>query len=420
MQTASPLIELLGDKLLSKAVDGAGASSVSTADALKDKKAIGLYFSAHWCPPCRGFTPKLAEFYTADLKAKGLEIVFVSSDKSETEFASYFGEQPWLALPFEDRARKAALSKKYKVQGIPTFVVIDAQTGETITTDGREAVMEDPKGAQFPWKPPSFWDALGDEFLSGTDGETVGLEALEGKTIGLYFSAHWCPPCRGFTPDLIEAYKKYLKDKNLEIIFVSSDRDQKSFLEYYGEMPWLAIPNGDKRKGMLSKRFGVQGIPSFVLVDGKTGETITTNARGNVSSDPEGKEFPWFPKALVNMTTDGPEGINEELSLCVMLEGCDEKTTAQAQAVLEKIAEASKAAKEDTLFFFAPAVGQITGRIRELTNLGKPTDKPVMALLDIPDDGGYYVSPATEITEETVSGFLAAYKAKALERKQLG
>ena len=43
-----------------------------------------------------------------------------------------------------------------------------------------------------------------------------------------------------------------------------------------------------------------------------------------------------------------------------------------------------------------------------------------MILLDIPDDGGYYVSPATEVTAETVSGFLEAYKAGALERQQLG
>ena len=44
--------------------------------ALADKQVVGLYFSAHWCPPCRGFTPKLAEVYTA-IKGTGksLEIL---------------------------------------------------------------------------------------------------------------------------------------------------------------------------------------------------------------------------------------------------------------------------------------------------------------------------------------------------------
>ena len=62
-----------------------------------------------------------------------------------------------------------------------------------------------------------------------------------GKTIGIYFSAHWCPPCRGFTPLLVEFYKKYNVQKNLEIVFVSSDRDLNSFTSYYGDMPWLAV-----------------------------------------------------------------------------------------------------------------------------------------------------------------------------------
>ncbi len=29
-----------------------------------------------------------------------IEIVFISNDRSESEFASYFSEMPWLALPY--------------------------------------------------------------------------------------------------------------------------------------------------------------------------------------------------------------------------------------------------------------------------------------------------------------------------------
>ena len=30
---------------------------------LLDADVIGVYYSAHWCPPCRQFTPQLAEIY---------------------------------------------------------------------------------------------------------------------------------------------------------------------------------------------------------------------------------------------------------------------------------------------------------------------------------------------------------------------
>ena len=71
--------------------------------------------SAHWCPPCRGFTPKLAELYKQLTEAgKSFEIVFVSSDKSEDQFNEYFDEMPWLTLPFALREAKQKLSQKYK------------------------------------------------------------------------------------------------------------------------------------------------------------------------------------------------------------------------------------------------------------------------------------------------------------------
>jgi len=411
----SAFIDLVGPTL------SKGKETINTADALAGKTAVALYFSAHWCPPCRGFTPKLAEMYKDALQAKGLEIIFVSSDRDEGAFDDYYAEQPWLALPYAARDLKAKLSKKYKVSGIPSLVVLDGATGATITTDGREAVMEDPKGENLPWKPPSFWDALGTEFLKGTEGETVEVDELKGKVIGLYFSAHWCPPCRGFTPALVKAYTEHLQAKNCEIIFVSSDRSASDFQSYYATMPWLAIPHGDKRKALLSSRFGVSGIPSFVLVDGSTGETITTEARSNVSADPSGAEFPWFPKPVVDLTSGSIGPLNEETCLCVLMEDCAKPAVQAAVAdVLTPLAEAAKAAGDDTCFFYAGSVGGPTEQIRQLTSLAPPSKGvPQMILLDIPDNGGFYTSDATEVTAETVKAFLEAYKAGSLERKQL-
>jgi nucleoredoxin len=195
------LVALLGDKLMGK------NGEIATGDAFEGKKAIALYFSAHWCPPCRGFTPKLAEWYTKDLKDKGLEVVFISSDRDEKAFDEYYGEQPWLAVPYANREVKARLDKKYKVQGIPSLVLLSPD-GELITKDGRAAVSNDPTGLELPWKPKTFDEIFSDATLISQDGSTVKGSTLKGKVFGLYFSAHWCPPCRGFTPKLAEWYKK--------------------------------------------------------------------------------------------------------------------------------------------------------------------------------------------------------------------
>ena len=96
---------LLGESL----IKGKGKTVVETTSLVGQGKVLGLYFSAHWCPPCRGFTPKLAAFYEkfkASDKSDLLEIVFISSDRDEKSFTEYYNEMPWLALPFSDRDRK--------------------------------------------------------------------------------------------------------------------------------------------------------------------------------------------------------------------------------------------------------------------------------------------------------------------------
>jgi len=129
--------------------------------------------------------------------------------------------------------------------------------------------------------------------LIDKDGSTCGAEALNDKVLGLYFSAHWCPPCRACTSSLASSYTKDLKAKGLEVVFLSSDTDAFAFKEYLAQMPWLALEYDDRKlKRQLSEHFKVEGIPSFIIID-KDGSTITMNGRGAVSADPTGDQFPW-------------------------------------------------------------------------------------------------------------------------------
>jgi len=115
-----------------KVVDAAGKSAPISDSPAKVK---AIYFSAHWCPPCRGFTPKLAKFYnTINKSEKRFEVIFVSRDKDEKSFQAYYKDMPWLTLDFNDADRNE-LPKRYKVAGIPNLVIID-NDGNVLEADG--------------------------------------------------------------------------------------------------------------------------------------------------------------------------------------------------------------------------------------------------------------------------------------------
>ena len=75
---------------------------------------------------------------------------------------------------------------------------------------------ETKKGSLFPDK------------LLDSDGKEVSSKVLGNKIVGIYFSAQWCPPCRHFTPSLVEFRDQNKKD--FEVVFVSSDRSSKDQL----------------------------------------------------------------------------------------------------------------------------------------------------------------------------------------------
>ena len=119
-----------------------------------------------------------------------------------------------------------------------------------------------------------FLDALSGSLVKmGPAGQLVDASAdeLKGKKyLFIYFSAHWCPPCRIFTPKLVDFYKKNKGNGDFELIFVSFDRDEKALVNYMKEegMPWIAVKWRAAATEVLLKYAG-RGIPSLALLDGE-------------------------------------------------------------------------------------------------------------------------------------------------------
>ena len=71
-----------------------------------------------------------------------MEVIFVSSDRSQADMISYMSEShaDWLAIPFGSPSVQT-LSAHFGVRGIPALIVV-GRDGSIISRDGRQEVMD--------------------------------------------------------------------------------------------------------------------------------------------------------------------------------------------------------------------------------------------------------------------------------------
>jgi nucleoredoxin len=195
-----------------------------------------------------------------------MEAEYVGKKEGFVKFQKADGSRyvyPYEKLSESDRARIDAL-----VFASPP----DADAAASASTPGAPAV------------PPG-------EIAAGLAGKLVAVKGSalvpvsrdqlnRARYIAFYHSAHWCPPCKAFTPELVAAYKEIkAKHPEFELFFVSHDHDEDSMKGYMVEfgMAWPALRFDQTLTARVARRpKNENGIPNLVFMDAH-GKEISTS-----------------------------------------------------------------------------------------------------------------------------------------------
>jgi DsbE subfamily thiol:disulfide oxidoreductase len=101
--------------------------------------------------------------------------------------------------------------------------------------------------------------------LKSRDGKNVRLSDLRGQVVLLNFWASWCGPCRQEMPILDDIHKQY-SSLGFSVLGVNLDAKSSKAINYLKDTP-VTFPVLYDPKGDVSGTYGVQAMPSTVIID---------------------------------------------------------------------------------------------------------------------------------------------------------
>lgn len=172
--------------------------------------------------------------------------------------------------------------KRNKALGFWFVLLIGSVTVYSLSNK-KLKVEEDDDSQPYGLIPPTLLDH---------EGKKVSSDQLNGKYVGLYFSASWCGPCRSFTPELIRF--RNLHADQFEVVLVGGDgtpKDQAKYVKKY-KMPWLAMINQSDAARKANEELEVKYIPYLVII-GPKGQVISKDGVKEIRSLKEGAMDLW-------------------------------------------------------------------------------------------------------------------------------
>ena len=80
------------------------------------------------------------------------------------------------------------------------------------------------------------------------------------------FGASWCPKCKEEIPEIAKHYQQW-KNSGLEVVFVSLDENEFSFINFAASFPFISLCDYQKWNSPIAQNYHVFGTPTMYLLD---------------------------------------------------------------------------------------------------------------------------------------------------------